>query len=746
MRSSVFVRKSSDFELLHKIINQANDALDSESPLIAVSTLDKALHFAVARGITINDMPELNKILERTKRAWIVSMLTGIADIKSNSPTYFIRRNVNDLIGVGLNWPELPIIKKSIDLLHKNQQEQDGLLENKLNANATLRAIVIAMKESLAHKKINPNTNVFPLNYLPKISRMLNDDLLSKSEIVSELDTVKYQIIEYMLTTIKLEGRISWDILHWIRELNDLGVTWPEMNVIQKSSSATYHNEVKAFNALREDLDDDFENEYDVKQLLVKIQAELGYDYYKQQKLVINAARNGNLDKLAEKYKNEILIKIEEYLSYHGKYAVLKGISTATSLYLIKCKWPELITLLNKYKKNIIKQVLMIIKENSDTIYVDLLKRFNLGWPELDIMSKSLSVDAKTRRVKAINEGEIDNKLSDLQNIDKLGTKQAIDAAMKLLIHDVKQEVPNTLRYVLQQLIHSYIPKEAIRQAFEENKNWVLYDIRGSITREFGRNYYSMSVTFAQIKRLQEIGIDWPEIRKFIDDRKALIIKYILNIIATAPTYEITEACLCVLYLKKLGYNWPELDVIKNSLKIDNPELLTENNVSNFNRNPAAVLRDLEDTLSGDYDNCSENDVCIDIGEYFKQLTRMNTKLYPELVDKLNENKELCLDALRVIVVDRLIQTFNGICTWLKSNNIEWDELRLEYFKKVIIRSMLVSIKNGFYNNTEIEIEYLHKLSIYWPELETIQASIKFEKSKEQDIDESNKGDLHVNK
>ena len=81
---------------------------------------------------------------------------------------------------------------------------------------------------------------------------------------------------------------------------------------------------------------------------------------------------------------------------------------------------------------------------------------------------------------KAIIEGEFDNKFSDLQNIDKLGTKQAIDAAMKLLIHDVKQEVPNTVRYVLQQLIHSYIPKEAIRQAFEENKNWVLYDIRGS--------------------------------------------------------------------------------------------------------------------------------------------------------------------------------------------------------------------------------------------------------------------------
>ena len=181
--------------------------------------------------------------------------------------------------------------------------------------------------------------------------------------------------------------------------------------------------------------------------------------------------------------------------------------------------------------------------------------------------------------------------------------------------------------------------------------------------------------------------------------------------------------------------NWPELDIIKKSAEYELfGKFINEDSYNERDNILNKFSRLLDQYLIDDVDIC----------ELLKKLT--NTVIPPELKAKILKNKMFILEGLRVIVVDGLYYKFIDICTWLKSNGINWEELNLDHFKKVIIRSMLVHVKIGavsgyYYSSILSDIKILRELGIYWPELNTIQISVEAaimdEKKKHLNIDDN---------
>ena len=876
---------------------------------------------------------------------------------------------LNILKRFNIKWPELEIIKKSIDADKPNRLLEGSII----NAMSQLKALIAQMKEAFAYVRLHPLANVFPLNTVARFKRMHHEGLLSIDEIAPKLDLVKDDTIKYMLASIKSERGVPFDIMHWIDDLRRLGVTWPELDVIEKSYQADrkklkedfndefdnpsdevyiewfiqemiagkpyaayecmnkliqlnidkveiakvlntprnlefltkyviyrlwnrtdlmhetveflatlpmgildnvkakINNEkdklikymledirdgyytgadgtIKVFKYLKlqwpeldiiqksikantsKEISENYENDdiynYEniVKQLLVLILADEGYDYIDRQNTVILAARKKRLPELCEKYKLEMLEKLEEHICSSEPYNVNNGLHRMCSLANIGCNWPELRVLLDDYKKNIIKQLLIDIKEGADSYYVDMLKPFKLNWPELIVINKSLAAE---------KEAHPDELQETVVGMSRLEAERFAKQAMVKLVSDVKSDSTHCVRHAVSLMIQAKIPGDIIKNVFENNKDWVLLDIKGSITRQFMFKYNTMSLTLDGLVKLKWYGIDFPEIRKFIDDRRKSIVKYILQLIKDGG-YDVEEAEACVSRLTELKYTWPELPVIKKSLDASNTDHINESTESNIithigklhlgvaanmvrvnkltaNNNPDIVkafednkeklIRYLLNTFAyledsppdllenlklivdafiqfgldwpelavinkslnaGNPESLNESfrdpqsimkylnelldsnfDISTDVGECFKQLASSNVKLPNELKAKLIKDKDTVLDALRVIAADQLIDRLLDIFTWLKVNGLNWKELTLENFKRVIIRTLLVSARHMADTHTLMTLKQLSDLRVHWPELNAIRKSVeatvahKTDQARRAEIDEA---------
>ena len=859
--SDVVAPEKPGLAIVKNAIKQAN----TPEVFSVINNMNRALSVAAQYDITIQDLPELGELLEKHKTAWITSLLHAIKDPEGTS---LAKLQVKNLLKVGIRWPELEIIKKSIDADKPNRLLEGSII----NAMSQLKALIAQMKEAFAYVKTNPKANVFPLNTIGMFTRAVHLGKLTNEDIIPELESVKVQIIEYMLASVKLEHKVSWDLVHSVRELRSLGITWPELDIIEKSFNADrkklkedfndefdnpsddvyigwfvqemiagkpyaayecmnkliqlnidkveiakvlntprnlefltkyviyrlwnrtdlmhetveflatlpmgildnvkakINNEkdklikymledirdgyytgadgtIKVFKYLKlqwpeldiiqksikantsKEISENYENDdiynYEniVKQLLVLILADEGYDYIDRQNTVILAARKKRLPELCEKYKLEMLEKLEEHICSSEPYNVNNGLHRMCSLANIGCNWPELRVLLDDYKKNIIKQLLIDIKEGADSYYVDMLKPFKLNWPELDIISKSLAAN-NASQPDQIDETIIVQNRSQAEHLAK--------QTMNTLINMVKSDSIHAVRHAISTMITAKVPRDIIKTAFEENKNWALYDIKGSITREFSTNHNIMSLVFEALVKLEWVGIDWPDVRKYINDRKGSIIKYLLKIIREGDAYDMGEVETCISYLIGLKYNWPELDIIEKSLNASNPASLTESA-----RDPQSIMKYLNELLDSNFD------ISTDVGECFKQLASSNVKLPNELKAKLIKDKDTVLDALRVIAADQLIDRLLDIFTWLKVNGLNWKELTLENFKRVIIRTLLVSARHMADTHTLMTLKQLSDLRVHWPELNAIRKSVeatvahKTDQARRAEIDEA---------
>ena len=961
--SDVVAHSNYSAALVKTYIMHATDS----NPMSVISNMNNAIRTAAKANITINDMPELGKLIEEHKTAWITSLLHAIKDPEGTSLAklqvknllkvgirwpelgimnksinaiqqpeelnesplleslainvnkaiestdiwqmgFYLRisriqfnddysqfipvlnrnkyqiingllteikgrqwdnwdnitRLINTFIHTGVNWPELEIMKRSVSTLKEGFDQQPGRVtierfieddSHDLFQMAWLKQHIEQMKKAFAYVKTNPKANVFPLNTIGMFTRAVHLGKLTNEDIIPELESVKVQIIEYMLASVKLEHKVSWDLVHSVRELRSLGITWPELDIIEKSYNADrkklkedfndefdnpsddvyigwfvqemiagkpyaayecmnkliqlnidkveiakvlntprnlefltkyviyrlwnrtdlmhetveflatlpmgildnvkakINNEkdklikymledirdgyytgadgtIKVFKYLKlqwpeldiiqksikantskeiaennEDFDDLYHIDINIKQILLVILADKGYDYIDRQNIIVIATRSDRLPELCKQYKPDLLEKLEENICSSESYNVNNGLSRMYSLAAIGCNWSELKMLVTKYKKHIIRQLLIDIKEGADDYYIKMLEPFKLNWPELDIISKSLAAN-NASQPDQIDETIIVQNRSQAEHLAK--------QTMNTLINSVKSDSIHAVRHAISTMITAKVPRDIIKTAFEENKNWALYDIKGSITREFSTNHNIMSLVFEALVKLEWVGIDWPDVRKYINDRKGSIIKYLLKIIREGDAYDMGEVETCISYLIGLKYNWPELDIIEKSLNASNPASLTESA-----RDPQSIMKYLNELLDSNFD------ISTDVGECFKQLASSNVKLPNELKAKLIKDKDTVLDALRVIAADQLIDRLLDIFTWLKVNGLDRKELTLEHFKRIIIRTLLVSARHMADTHTLMTLKQLSDLRIHWPELEAIRKSVE---------------------
>lgn len=590
---------------------------------------------------------------------------------------------LNILKRFNIKWPELEIIKKSIDADKPNRLLEGSII----NAMSQLKALIAQMKEAFAYVKTNPKANVFPLNTIGMFTRAVHLGKLTNEDIIPELESVKVQIIEYMLASVKLEHKVSWDLVHSVRELRSLGITWPELDIIEKSFNADRKK-------LKEDFNDEFDNPSDdvyIGWFVQEMIAGKPYAAYEcMNKLIQLNIDKVEIAKVLNTPRNlEFLTKYVIYRLWNRTDLMHETVEFLATLPMgildnVKAK-------INNEKDKLIKYMLEDIRDGYYTGAdgtIKVFKYLKLQWPELDIIQKSI----KANTSKEISENYENDDIYNYENIVK--------QLLVLILADEGYDYIDRQNTVI-----LAARKKRLPELCEKYKLEMLEKLEEHICSS---EPYNVNNGLHRMCSLANIGCNWPELRVLLDDYKKNIIKQLLiDIKEGADSYYVDM-------LKPFKLNWPELAVINKSLNAGNPESLNES----F-RDPQSIMKYLNELLDSNFD------ISTDVGECFKQLASSNVKLPNELKAKLIKDKDTVLDALRVIAADQLIDRLLDIFTWLKVNGLNWKELTLENFKRVIIRTLLVSARHMADTHTLMTLKQLSDLRVHWPELEAIRKSVE---------------------
>jgi hypothetical protein len=550
---------------------------------------------------------------------------------------------------------------------------------------AMLRDNAENMVKSMELMKNTPNLYLMPFNYIARMSDKVDNDEVTCDDVVKVLDEYKAEIISYLLRELKRGTSSLPTIGNHINRLHKLKITWPELDVINRSIESEFEANGYWKSHVNESYDNQIEELHDDIESIVRT-----INYLKDNPFW-NSFPLNTLSRFHNRIRNNA------YTTTDVKEA-LETIKIPIITYLLR----EI-----KNKNSIDFDILHYIKD---------IHSFGIKWPELDAIIKSYEADKLNKGLVENSESneiaKIKNNPFDIRNIRNPSEQLQLFAVS--LAGDVIQYIKN--------------PTEKVQLA-AVNKN--PFDIKYIINP-------SEEVQLAAVK--QNILLIFTNIN-FLDivyqTYKTNIIKCLLTEISIREFRDV----LYKIDMLQDKVNWPELNIIKNSAEHEVfGKFINENSFNNEAR--YSEKDNVLNKFSRLLDQYLIDDV--DISELLKKIT--NTVISPELKVKILKNKTAILTGLRVIIVDGLYYKFIDICTWLKSNGIDWDELNLEHFRKIIIRSILIRVKIGansgyFYSSILSNIRILRELGIYWPELNTIQISVEAaimdEKKKHLNIDDN---------
>ena len=280
----------------------------------------------------------------------------------------------------GCEWPELNTIKRSFDaevfkLTEVTDQEYETATKN-------LEALIMDMKESLAWVKERPHANVFPLNNLNRIAFMMRRGEIYRENILPELNSMKKEILTYMLQQIKSNERINYEIKNHCDELKSLGCDWPELDTVIRSYQADKRK-------LRESRD--YREIYmdGLRKAIAKNDVDLVKD-------ALVASQQMNIKLLASdirfiKKHKDLIIKalstLAEYLMFDWIFKIftwmrINGFDG----------WNEELSI-DYYKPQVLKGLLTYVKYSSFTqVMIDItyLQDAGVHWPELYTIKRSI--------------------------------------------------------------------------------------------------------------------------------------------------------------------------------------------------------------------------------------------------------------------------------------------------------------------------------------------------------------------
>ena len=187
------------------------------------------IRYLASFDVSINELPEYKKLIENKKHIIIRKLLEYI---KSNRSPIHI---VEDLQSIGITWPELDILQKSLN--------SDDLLENTDDYSAYDNDYTVE----------DQAIDMFDHGVISGIDFMAKYDLtihnLPKANDLIERE--KSYIITRLLRLMKSDYHFI--VNQNIKRIKKVGITWPELDIIQKSVDFENSTQIDETHLLKND-------------------------------------------------------------------------------------------------------------------------------------------------------------------------------------------------------------------------------------------------------------------------------------------------------------------------------------------------------------------------------------------------------------------------------------------------------------------------------------------------------------
>jgi hypothetical protein len=507
-----------------------------------------------ASGYSVDEIPKASNLLEKHKDRLIKELLTNV---KEGSGGY-ANRCISSLKNIGLTWPELDIIRKSIladRALRMTEAQED--------VGYPASAVIDRIRDA---KETGSTNAVISLG----LSNMKYDDI-SPSHQGAALEPHAAEVADYLDWTLSKAPKEDAIIAQGFRLLN-IGCKWPQLKqVIEK------HKDQYVWYILRrykQYIDHNRWTDKDVLENitsllqdfgitwpeLATIQTSLEHAKNLPESLSLSALKNEfrQFDDLVTPIKNKDWPQVSTmYQSavQSGRAGTFSDIMGKLADTLEPDVFGDFVT---EFKHAIVTFMLQKVKEQNIKDVAPLLSAFekaNIDWPELNIIKRSLQSE------NLINEGDDDQVMRDF------------------IIGSVKSNLKNNnvgaiFNIIMADLKTVNIPTDAKIAWHKKNISPLLNRSKPKITKWFD---HAIDAVLAKrvssgLKLLKFLDVDPPDVVAMLNAKKDHIVKRYLEVIKNHSS--VKPVIDDVHLLKTIGIDWPELDVIQGSAQAD--DKLTE--------------------------------------------------------------------------------------------------------------------------------------------------------------------------
>lgn len=516
-------------------------------------------------GFKLGDWPEIREMIDSHKHDIIVDILKGIK-LHGADGTESARFTVNRMRKIGVDWPELDKIEKSIN-------SDKVLKEGQFDAEE--RRTAMEYVEDLPEIAGSPGDCMYVFQFAH------GHELLFGPSLKQFFDPHRDTWVRFLLENMKDGFHFNTDeLLNAVKLLRRMGIRWPELDIIEKSLDADM--ELMETAEIPKDLDAQIE--------LIKTHPWM----------------IGNIWAPAAELQRMVLTLDGSYLGS------IKGGLNARVL-----EDPVI-------KDNIIKHLLWLIKERHLDRLRDRLEDLNwvrVSWPEVKTIRKSLDSDRKRLRedfdafgiddvIHALTNGA-GKALSTATDV-VLGFDDASKAALKSAMVQYKSSImanlldtlfipdkhnanamirllkatgvdwpefsnlPYSLEPMLQREIDDRIQGgaaaaldcfDALRTNgidFSDMENKFREQDLPRMTMDYAKDPHTPSYVLANdIAALSYLGVDPSLMRSMLETRKDNLIRALLGAIK-GRNYQ--DANVIISTMRDFGIQWKELDVFERSL------------------------------------------------------------------------------------------------------------------------------------------------------------------------------------
>ena len=494
--------------------------------------------------------PEITRSLDAHKDAVVKSMLQRLSQDSADPIVLLhLRSYIERFSKMGIRWPELRIIWKSIASTLNDRDLDEGKSSKRVP-----KVIRKEVDEFIAACEKG--------NWLKAMERLFWIGGYSVLPMEAErLEPYKHSLIKGLLAEFKELGGDDEDgmIGDAISGLKEMGVDWPELDIIQRSLTATSSIDLE-----EDEASDKPSWHMDIADALTQGNIYKALNIIRMHELEIE--EYPMLDPLLDSFKWVFIRHLDrslkdEFDGFDETVRLLKQIRK------VGVKWPEMDTFWDDHKPAVMKQLFRQITSNDEHAgyytweELNILKAAGVKWPELDIVLKSaLAVMGEKDQKEISEDDDHEDRRREMRQDAADDEYDDNDTAFREKITSLRSF--DEFFDFLSDLSNSDLESKEIDRLLMDNLEYLVgWFVDSALDVEPG-------YAIAFLETLDDLGFEknkqWlADVVKVLDADKERIVRFLLTLM------KINNLSVVQRYidlLEGLGLAWPEFDIMHKSL------------------------------------------------------------------------------------------------------------------------------------------------------------------------------------